>query len=122
MITLRPGERKVLSEMRIKKGQECEIPVVVSDNSGKSSSSTVVGVAYRDYPHFYIEPREETDNDGRIAVYAVFPGPVFLRAEKQRGDGSRVESESLELNSCPAKPVLLKLTHVVAQQLKSENK
>lgn len=116
VITLSAGEHKVLSEMRIKKGQECEIPVLVIDSLSKPSPSTAVALAYRDYPHFYIQPRERTDENGRETVYAVFPGPVFLRAEKQREDGSTAESESLEVSSCPAKPVSLKLSRVVPDQ------
>jgi 5-hydroxyisourate hydrolase-like protein (transthyretin family) len=122
VIMLRPGEQKVLSEMRIKKGQECEIPIVVTDSSGKPSPSSVVGLAYRDYPHFYIEPRQETDNNGRVTVYAVFPGPVFLRAEKRREDGSSLESESLELSACPSQTVSLKLSHTVAEHSNASQK
>jgi hypothetical protein len=112
VITLGAGEQKVLSEMRIKRGQQCEIPVLVIDSLGKPSPSTAVALAYRDYPHFYIEPREQTDENGRGTAYAVFPGPVFLRAEKQREDGSRFESESLEVSSCPTESVSLKLSRI----------
>lgn len=122
VITLSAGEHKVLSEMRIKKGRQCEIPVLVTDSLGRPSPSTAVALAYRDYPHFYIEPREQTDNNGRGTVYAVFPGPVFLRAEKQREDGSRAESESLEVSSCPSEAVSLKLSRIVARQPESKNK
>jgi len=122
VITLSAGEHKVLSEMRIKKGQECEIPVLVIDSSGRPSPSAAVGLAYRDYPHFYIEPHEQTDENGKEIVYAVFPGPVFLRADKGREDGSMVKSENLELSSCPSEPVSLKLSRVVVDQPESEKK
>jgi hypothetical protein len=122
VITLSAGEHKVLSEMRIKKGQACEIPVLVIDSSGKPSPSTVVALGYRDYPHFYIEPRQQTDENGREMVYAVFPGPVLLRAEKQREDGSTVESESLEVSSCPAVAVSLKLSRIVVNQSELQKK
>lgn len=122
VIVLGPGEQKVLSEMRIKKGQQCEIPVVVTDSSGKRSPSTVVGLAYRDYPHFYIQPGEQTDSNGRVAIYAVFPGPVFLRAEKDQGRGSTLESENLELSACPSQSVSLKLSHKVAQRPNASEK
>jgi hypothetical protein len=109
IITLRPGEQKVLQE----------IPVSVIDSFGKPSRSTAVALAYRDYPRYYIEPREQTDEDGREAVYAVFPGHVLLRAEKQLKHGSTVKSEPLEVNSCPTGPVSLKL-RVVADQPESK--
>jgi len=124
VITLRAGEQKVLSEMRIKKGQACEIPVQVFDGLGKPVPSTVVALAYRDYPHFYIEPREQTDENGRELVYAVFPGPALLRAEKElAGDGStRLESETVEVSSCPTRAVSLKLTRKVSGQSESNQK
>ncbi len=122
VITLNAGEHKVLSEMRIKKGQECEFPVLVTDNLGKPSPSTAVALSYRDYPHFYFEPHEQTDENGRGTVYVVFPGPVFLRAEKQLKDGSTAQSENLELDSCPVKPVSLKLSKVVIDQPEPKKK
>ncbi len=122
VITLGAGEHKVLSEMRIKKGQECEFPVLVTDNLGKPSASAAVALAYRDYPHFYSQAREQTDENGRETVYAVFPGPVFFRAEKQLEDGSTAQSENLELDSCPAKPVSLKLSRVAVDQPEPKKK
>ena len=122
VITLSAGERKILPEMRIKKGQECEIPVLVTDSLGKPSPSTVVALAYPDYPHFYYGPREQTDEEGRETVYAVFPGHVLLRAEKQHEGGSTAQSENLEVTSCPAEPVTLKLTRVVVDQAEPEKK
>jgi hypothetical protein len=95
--------------------------VSVIDSFGKPSRSAAVALAYRDYPHYYIEPREQTDENGREAVYAVFPGPVLLRAEKQLKDGSTVKSEPLEVNSCPTEAVSLKL-RVVADQPESKKK
>jgi hypothetical protein len=59
--------------MRIKKVRACQIPVLVTDGVGKPSPSTVVALAYHDYPNFYTEPRDQTDTNGRGAVYAVFP-------------------------------------------------
>jgi hypothetical protein len=61
VITLSAGEHKILSEMRIKKGKECEIPVVVIDSLGRASPSAIVALAYPDYPHFYFPPRQQTD-------------------------------------------------------------
>lgn len=122
VITLSAGEHKLLSEMRIKKGKECEIPVLVVDGLGKPSPSTQVALAYSDYPHFYVEPRDQTDGDGRETIYAVFPGPVFLRAEKQQPDGSTAQSENLELSSCPSEPVSLKLSRVVVDQPEPKKK
>lgn len=123
VITLRAGEQKVLSEMSIKKGQACEIPVQVFDGFGKPSPSTVVALAYRDYPHFYIEPRENTDENGRELVYAVFPGPALLRAEKELAkDGSRFESETVEVSACPTRAVTLKLTRKVSGQSEANQK
>ena len=123
VIALRAGEQKVLSEMRIKKGQACEIQVQVFDGLGKPSPSTVVALAYRDYPHFYIEPHEQTDENGRELVYAVFPGPALLRAEKELAkDGSSLESETVEVSSCPTQPVSLKLIRKVSGQSESNQK
>lgn len=61
VITLALGEHKVLAEMRIMKGQECEIPVLVSEASGKPSAGAAVAIAYPDYPHFYTDSRERSD-------------------------------------------------------------
>ena len=122
VITLAAGEHKVLSEMRIKKGKECEIPVLVIDGLGKPSPSTQVALAYSDYPHFYVEPRDLTDESGREVVYVVFPGHVVLRAEKQLENGSIAQSDNLELSSCPAEPVSLRLNHVVVNQTEAETK
>jgi hypothetical protein len=123
VITLGAGEQKVLSEMRIKKGKACEIPVQVFDGLGKPSPSTVVALAYPDYPHFYIEPREQTDANGRELVYAVFPGPALLRAEKELAeDGSRLESETVEISACPTHAVSLKLTRKISGQSDSKQK
>ena len=116
IITLDAGEQKVLPEMRIKKGQSCEIPVRVVDGFGKPSESAAVGFAYGDYPNLYIEPQEQTDKNGREAVYVVFPGPIFLRAKKQREDGSTSESEIFQVSSCPGEAVSLKLSRVVVAQ------
>lgn len=115
VITLKAGEHKVLSEMRVKKGKPCEIPVQVVDGLGKPSPSTQVALAYSDYAHFYVRPNEQTDETGEETVYAVFPGPVFLRAEKRNENGSTDESEEVEVNSCPVEPVLLKLTRTVVE-------
>jgi len=122
VISVAAGEHKLLSEMRIKKGKQCEIPVLVVDGIGKPSPSTQVELAYSDYPHFYVEPRDQTDENGRGTIYAVFPGPVFLRAEKQQRDGSTAQSENLELSSCPTKPVSLKLSRVVVDQPEPKKK
>ncbi len=122
VIKLSAGEHKVLSEMRIKKGQKCEIPALVIDSLGKPSPSTAVTLSYRDYPHFYFEPDEQTDENGGKTVYAVFPGPVFLRAEKQLEDRSTAQSEILELDSCPTKPVSLRLSKVVVDQPEPKKK
>jgi hypothetical protein len=122
VITLDAREQKVLSEMRIRRGQQCEIPVLVTDSLGKPSPSATVALAYSDYPHFYIGPREETDQNGRERVYAVFPGPVFLRAQKKREDGATLESENLEVRSCPAEAVSLKLSGVASDQPDPEKK
>ena len=116
VITLAAGEHKLLSEMRIKKGKACEFPVLVIDELGKPSPSTQVELAYSDYPHFYVDPGDQTDQNGRETIYAVFPGPVFLRAEKQLGDGSTAQSEKLELSSCPIEPVSLKLSRAVVDR------
>ena len=116
VITLNTGEQKILSEMRIKEGKQCEIPVLVRDSLGHPIGAAVVGIAYGDYPHFYIEPREQTDDKGRETVYAVFPGPVLLRAEKDRQDGSRIESERLEVDSCPSQAISLRLTRVAVDR------
>src|SRR5262249_52476468 len=98
IISVGVGEHKVLQEMRIKKGLECEIPVVVLDETGQPSKSALAALAYRDYPHFWITSREPTDEQGKQTVYAVFPGPVFLNAQKQRGAGSIIRSESVEVD------------------------
>ena len=116
VITLGAGEQKVLTEMQIKKGLRCEIPVLVIDSLGKPASSATVALAYPDYPHFYIEPREQTDENGRQMVYAIFPGHVLLRAEKKRGDGATLMSENLDVRSCPAESVSLKLSRVALDQ------
>jgi hypothetical protein len=116
VITLSAGEHKVLSEMRIKKGKECEIPVVVIDSLGKASPSAIVALAYPDYPHFYFQPREQTDENGKEIIYAVFPGPLSLRAEKSLEDGSTLQSESLEVSSCPTEPISLKLDRLAVDQ------
>jgi hypothetical protein len=115
VITLKAGEHKVLSEMRVKKGKPCEIPVQVVDGLGKPLPSTQVALAYSDYPHFYVGPNEQTDEAGKETVYAVFPGPVYLRAEKRNENGSTDESEQVEVNSCPLEPVQLKLTRTVVE-------
>jgi hypothetical protein len=108
--------------MQIKKGKEWEIPVLVVDRLGKPSPSTQVALAYSDYPHFYVEPGDQTDENGRETIYAVFPGPVFLRAEKQQRDSSTAQSENLELRSCPTEPVSLKLSRVVVGQPEPKRK
>jgi hypothetical protein len=114
VISLALGEHKVLPEMRIMKGQECEIPVLVSEASGKPSAGTPVALAYPDYPHFYSDSgNDQTDEEGRTKVYAVFPGPVLLRAERKRDDNSLIQSEPAEIKTCPAQPILLKLSTIV---------
>ena len=121
VIDVAVGEHKLMSEMRIMKGKECDIPVFVSDALGKPSPSTGVALAYSDYPHFYLD-RNPTDENGRQTIYAVFPGPVWLRAEKQQRDGSTVQSENVELNSCPTESVSLKLSRVVVDRAESKKK
>ena len=111
VITLAPGEHKVLPEMRIKKGTPCEIRVQVLDKTGKPSPSTGLPVFYLDYPHYY--GSDETDPSGKGDVYAVFPGPVFLRAEKPIPGQPDIQSEPVELDTCPAAPIQLKLMHAV---------
>jgi tetratricopeptide (TPR) repeat protein len=111
VITLGPGEHKVLPEMRIKKSTPCEIPVRVLDKTGKPSPSTELPVFYLDYPHYY--DSDETDASGKGDVYAVFPGPVFLRAEKPIPGQPDIQSEPVELDTCPAAPIQLKLMHAV---------
>ena len=46
----------------------------------------------------------------------MFPGTVFLRAEKQRESGSTIQSDTLEVGSCPGEAVTLKLTGVVVDR------
>jgi hypothetical protein len=104
--------------MRIKKGAPCDIPVHVSDAAGKPSPSTKLAFAYSDYPHFWID--QETDANGKGEVYSVFPGPVFLKAVIPNEGGSSLESEVVEVNSCPAEPVLLKLSHRVVYPQKPQ--
>jgi hypothetical protein len=113
VIQLALGERKVLPEMRIMKGQGCEIPVLVSEASGKPSVGTDVALAYPDYPFFTSVSGDETDEKGKTTVHAVFPGPVLLRADKKRDDHSLDQSEVAEIKACPAEPILLKLTKIV---------
>jgi len=120
VITLSAGEHKVLSEMRIKKGKDCEIPVIVVDRLGSPSQSAIVALAYRDYPHSYVEPHEQTDENGKETIYAVFPGPVLLRAEKSQQDGSTLQSENVELSSCPTGAVRLQLDHLAVDQPDAE--
>lgn len=122
VITLSAGERKFLPEMRIKKGHGCEIPVLVTDKLGKPSPSTIVALAYPDSPHFYFGPHEQTDEKGREAVYAVFPGHVLLRGEKELEDTSTAESEEIELTSCPTKLITVKLTRVVIDEVVPKKK
>lgn len=38
------------------------------------------------------------------------------QAERQRDDGSTVQSDNLEVSSCPSKPALLILSHLVVDQ------
>lgn len=116
VITLNAGEHKILSEMRIKKGKDCEIPAVVVDSLGRPSQSAIVALSYSDYPHFYFLPPEQTDENGKETVYAVFPGPIWLRAEKSQQDGSTLQSEKLELSSCPTEAVRLQLNHLAVDQ------
>ena len=88
----------------------------VTDSLGRPSRSTIVALAYRDYPHFYSEPREQTDENGEETIYAVFPGPVLLRAEKPQEDGSTLQSQKVELSSCPTEAVHLELDHLAVDQ------
>jgi hypothetical protein len=113
VITIAPGEHKVLGDMRIEEGKECKIHVLVVGQTGRPSPSTEVALAYRDFPHSYTKPREATDAAGKETVYAVFPAHVFLRAVKRHEDGSVSRSQPVELGSCPAKPALLKLSSTV---------
>lgn len=112
VITLGAGEHKVLSEMRIKKGVPCRIPVYVIDGAGKPAPAVDIAIEYPELHQFYIYPDQQTNSDGRRAVYVVFPGIVYLRAEKANEEGlTEVESDIVEVGSCPAEPVLLKLSH-----------
>ena len=123
VITLNPGEHKVLSQMLIKKGQACEIPVRVMNSNGDPSPLTMAEFAYRDYPAFQIGPGDQlTDEDGRTVVYAVFPGPVFLRAERRLSSDSRQLSEIVEVRSCPVQPVTIKLSRTVVDPPESQTK
>jgi len=49
-------------------------------------------------------------------VYAVFPGPVLLRAEKPQEDGLTAQSQKVELSSCPTEAVRLELDHLATDQ------
>lgn len=119
-ITLGPGERKVLPEMRVKKGAPCDIPVQVFDEAGQPSPSAQLALFYRDYPHYWVD--HDTDANGKGAVYAVFPGPVLLKALKPNEDQSVIESEPVEVDNCPAEPVQLKLLHPVTDSQESGGK
>jgi hypothetical protein len=116
-ISLGVGEHKILPQMRIKKGKDCEIAVIVVDELGSPSQSAVVALAYRDYPHFYVEPREQTDENGKETIYAVFPGPVLLRAERPQKNGTTVQSEESELSFCPTEAIRLKLDHLAVEPM-----
>ena len=122
VITVGLGEQKVLPEMRIKAGTRCEILVQVSGGVGKPAPSIELAFAYPDYPHIWISPGEESSAEGKATVFAVFPGTVFVKAVKPNEDGSTLESDIAEVNSCPAEPVLLKLNHRVTDLQEPQGK
>lgn len=112
-IEIAAGEHKVLPEMRIREGKGCEFQAIVIDKTGKPSRSAAVGLAYEDYANFTVGDKDQTNESGQQMMYAVFPGPVVLRAEKARADGSADASKVVKLNSCPTKPVVLRLNHTL---------
>lgn len=78
VINLSAGERKILPEMRIKKGTPCKIPVRVIDEGHKPLPSAVVTLAYPETDQFYAYPDWQPDSNGKGAVYAVFPAPCIF--------------------------------------------
>ncbi len=113
VITLRAGEHKVLPAMRIKKGTACQISVEVTDEFGHPARGTDIAVAYPEIPDLWLAD-SETDENGRGSVFVVFPGSVGLMAQKRMMGNSRINSNDIELTSCPDKPVVLKLSRRVA--------
>jgi len=122
LIKIAAGEHKVLPEMRIKEGKGCEFQAIVIDKTGKPSQSAAVGLAYEDYANFTVGYKEQTNANGQQMIYAVFPGPVVLRAEKARADGSADASEVVTLNSCPTQPVVLRLNHTLPHSPEADRK
>jgi hypothetical protein len=113
VIDLGPGEQKVLREMRIKKGTPCLIRVHVIDEDQKSLPSDLVTLAYAETRWFDIAPEWRGDANGEGAVFAVFPGIVYLRAENENEARTGFDSDVVEVSSCPSEPVLLKVGHSV---------
>jgi hypothetical protein len=113
VIDLEPGEQKVLPEMRIKKGAPCWIRVHVIDEDHKSLPSDLVTLAYAETRWFDIAPGWRGDANGEGAVFAVFPGAVYLRAENENQARTGFDSDVVEVSSCPSEPVLLKVDHSI---------
>jgi hypothetical protein len=109
VISLEAGEHKILPEMRIKKGIPCKIPVRVIDEDHKPLPSGVVTLAYPETGQFDAYPDWQPDANGKAAVYAVFPGIVYLRAEKENEARTGLDADVVEVTSCPAEPVFLKV-------------
>ncbi|HMD85448.1 MAG TPA: carboxypeptidase-like regulatory domain-containing protein [Terriglobia bacterium] len=112
VINLRAGEHKVLPDMRIKRGTACQISVQVTDEFGHPSRDTNIALVYPEIPDYWFSDKATGEN-GRANIFVVFPGAVGLRAEKPAKDNSRIESNVIELTSCPDKPIVLKLSHRV---------